>query len=72
MLNLSIFLDLIGNILNFIHFFEMSLSGNGIFVFNVISTISSMASNFIITSLIILIAGGWSITFIDLGNNLLK
>jgi hypothetical protein len=50
----------------------MSLSGNGIFVFNVISTISSMASNFIITSLIILIAGGWSITFIDLGNILLK
>jgi len=69
-LNISLLLDLIGNIFNYAHFYNMQRTGYGILTLNVFSSIANMGANFLITCLVLLIASGWTLTYNDLGKNM--
>lgn len=58
-------LDIVGHILNILHFIVYGLNGVGIHIFSVMNTVLLMASHYLISALIVLIGWGWTINVMD-------
>ncbi|CAD8046397.1 unnamed protein product [Paramecium sonneborni] len=59
-------LEAIQNLLNFIHLIVYNLNGKGIGAFSTISEIIQVIDNYLLMILLILLAWGWSIEFLDM------
>lgn len=66
LLNIAILCDCVGHFLNLMHFFVYSYNGVGIYLFSVLNTIILHASQYIVSSIVLLIGQGWTITFMNI------
>jgi hypothetical protein len=65
LLNICIMLDIIGHILNLIHFIVFGVNGVGVQLLSVANTVLLMASHYLVSAIVVLIAWGWTVNVMD-------
>ena len=63
---LAIYMELLNIIMQTIHLYIYDYNGQGFFILDMLSTVCEMNSQFIISSMLVLIAYGWTITDVDI------